>query len=505
MIITKSFLKHWRINENTANAAECRRTLREFPLIWFGATCVYPKVSKIIRDWVEKRPMVTVITGWKRVGKSAIGSFLGSCFLFGELNHRWPGCKTMGVQHPVKWDKKVSGQRVGLIGGRSMDHLEAVLLPMYRELLPPSYIKTWFAMSATNKKIQLDDGSRCVVRSYDQSLEVWKSGSYQFMHLDEEPPLEILNECLERRRLANGKIIISVAIDDADVSYLPDACMNPKKYFGTESFYHAKLGVEDVPDNIYPALEKKIVFTQYDGTPLEKAVRFGEFSYLSGKWWADFDPSIHVIKAFKIPKDWKRYRSVDAGYAAPTACLWAAVHPMGFLIVYREFYKTGKTVEERCKEIIEASGNERYRSEGIWKERQTSEQYEMTLLDYHEFKTDAVTGDGLDFEYIRAGLEVCPSTTFRQEARRDVMHRWLFVNKQEKHFITHKPGAPRIYFMDTCVNTIWEAQKKCFKRAKTERQGVQETKIQNRDDHGLDCAENLACELAWMVEGRGNL
>ncbi len=468
-------------------------------MAYFGAIIKYPKQAEIIRKWFEVQPKVTVITGYRRTGKTQLAVFLGTCWLLGKCNHEWPGCKAMKINTSFEWKKK-HGRRVGLIGGRSMDHIENTILDQYRSLIPPSYIDQWF--SKGKHSISINQRSRFVIRSFDQDLDEWKSGAYELIHLDEEPPLNKLTECLERTRTTKGKIIISVAVDDADVSYLPDACANPKKFFGTDSFMHFKLGVEDIPDEIYPREEKEMVFRQYDGTPFENAVRKGEFAYASGKWWKNFSPQIHVIPYFKPPQDWKRYRGIDPGYSAPTACAWAALHPSNILFVYREYYEKEKTIAERCKDIISLSGNERGRENGMWVERETSEKYEMTLMDHAEFHKDSITGDGLDFEYLKEGINAQPWTTLGQEARREIIAKWLFVDKREKHFVTHEPGAPRIYIMDNCPNLAWEAQRKVVKRASSERSAVSERKIQNNSDHLLDVVEGIVCDLSYMVDDR---
>lgn len=474
------------------------KNFQGWPLAYFGNFIKYPKQALIIRTWLEVQPKICLITGYKRCAKTAIGAWIGSSWLVGGINSKWPGSRSMGIEKDFNWKKNNFQDRVGLIGGKSLDHVENVLLKQYRSFLPPSYIKQWF--SKGNHRISLHEKRWMNVRSYDQDLDAWKSAESELTHLDEEPPYEVLMECLERSRTCKGKIIITVAVDDADVSYLPDACTNPKKYFGTESFLHFKMGVEDVPNDIYPDEEKKIVFAQYDGTPYEAAVRKGEFSYTSGRWWPEFDVRTHVIKAFPIPKEWKRFRFIDAGMAAPCACAWVAVHPKNILFVYREYYKTGTTIDQRCKDIIEASGNQRQKDGGMWIEIQSREKFELDQLDYHEFRQDAHTGDGLDYEYVKCGINVQPSTTLNQQARRDLARKWLWIDQKETHFITGHKGAPRIYFLDNCPNLIWEAQKKSFKRTLNERTGTSEAKIQNKDDHLMDCTEYGCAELSWMVE-----
>jgi len=487
------------------------------PIVFFGATVskwdekekrlvsLYTKQAHIIRQWMARIPKITVITGWKRTGKTAIGAYIGACWMTGQCNETWPGAKAMGITQGRKFTRKINGERIGLIAGRSFEHVDAVLLREYQSLIPPAFINRWYKKGTHSISIKDYNGwyARCHIRTYDQPLDHWKGNYFQFEHLDEEPPIEKMNESLERAKTTRGRILITVAIDDADVSWLPEACLNPLKFFGTTDFMHFKLGVEDVPDDIYPSEEKQATYAKYDGTPLELAVRKGEFAYVSGRWWKEFDREIHVIKTFTPPAHWKRYRFIDAGYSAPTACAWVAVHDKEPIIfIYREFYKSGLIIDKRCEEIIAMSGNRRRREEGIWMEEETGEKYEMTQLDYHEFRTDNVTGDGLDFEWVKSGLSVQPSTTLGQEDRRELVNKWLWVDLKEHHFITHKPGAPRLYVMDCCVNLIAEAESKCVRREKSERSSISERKIQNRGDHLADCCEYASAELRWMVDNR---
>lgn len=475
-----------------------RDNIENFPLFFFGGFIQYPKQAHIIKTWLEKQPKITVITGWKRTGKTTLAAYLGSCWLMGECDPDWAGAKAMGIARLYKWKKMFGSDRTMVIGGKSMDHVESVLLKEYRGLLPPSYVRDWFSRSKHN--FSMADETRAVIRTYDQDLETWKSGQASLIHLDEAPPRNVLDECLERTRTTKGKIIISVAIDDADESYLPDACLNPLKYFGTADFLHFKLGVEDVPTEMYPEEEKSIVYQQYDNTPLAMAVRKGDFAYIGGRWWKNWDPGVHVIPQFKIPEHWERWRWIDPGIAAPTACIWTALHPKGdALFVYREYYKAGTTIDERCRDIIELSGNHRQRDGDRWVEHQSKERYLSSFMDHAEFKQDTITGDGLEQFYFNSGLEVLPWTTLGQEARREVINKWLALDMSKQHFSTHEKGAPRIYVFDACTNLIWEANKKTVKKS-TERGSTLEKKIMNKDDHLLDALESAACELSYWVK-----
>jgi len=70
----------------------------------------------------------------------------------------------------------------------------------------------------------------------------------------------------------------------------------------------------------------------------------GNWDVTEGAAFPEFDPTSHVIPPFELPAHWERYKGVDYGYAAESACIWAAVDPEdGTLIIYRELYKKGLT------------------------------------------------------------------------------------------------------------------------------------------------------------------
>lgn len=101
-------------------------------------------------------------------------------------------------------------------------------------------------------------------------------------------------------------------------------------------------------------------------THIRAALLDGNWYVVAGAFFAeDFDLGRVVIKPFKIPADWKRFRSGDWGYKQPCVILWWAVSPEGELICYRERTYNGpkaKTlmyadeVAESIREIEESAG-----------------------------------------------------------------------------------------------------------------------------------------------------
>ena len=81
---------------------------------------------------------------------------------------------------------------------------------------------------------------------------------------------------------------------------------------------------------------------------------------LEGKWasaigvvYGEYEPSIHLVDRFDIPKGWKRFLSIDFGFMNPFVCQWWALSPDDTLYMYREIYFTERTVREHAKQIRE--------------------------------------------------------------------------------------------------------------------------------------------------------
>lgn len=90
-----------------------------------------------------------------------------------------------------------------------------------------------------------------------------------------------------------------------------------------------------------------------------KALKFGIWDILDGQFFDEFNREIHVIKPFKIPKDWRIYRTRDYGLDM-TAVLWIAVDYKNNAYVYKEFYQKNLIVSEAAKEINKMNNEEVY-------------------------------------------------------------------------------------------------------------------------------------------------
>ena len=112
-----------------------------------------------------------------------------------------------------------------------------------------------------------------------------------------------------------------------------------------------------------PHLSEDYVFQLEQKPPaLRKALLLGDWNVFEGQVFTEFvnDPAhyqdrigTHVIAPFRIPKEWKRYRSFDWGYSKPFSVGYWAADNDGRLYRYHEIY--GSPVDPATRRTARAN------------------------------------------------------------------------------------------------------------------------------------------------------
>lgn len=84
---------------------------------------------------------------------------------------------------------------------------------------------------------------------------------------------------------------------------------------------------------------------------LMRAFRYGDWNALSGSYFKNFVPAIHIRKAFNVPKHWPIYRSFDYGFDM-FACAWWAVDEDGRSWCIRYYEHKGLVVQDAAKAAL---------------------------------------------------------------------------------------------------------------------------------------------------------
>jgi terminase large subunit-like protein len=159
----------------------------------------------------------------------------------------------------------------------------------------------------------------------------------------------------------------------------------------------------------------------------------GDWSIVEGAAFAEFRPSVHVVKPFKIPEGWRKFRSCDFGYSTFSAVHWYAIDPDNRLYVYRELYVSKATGVDLAKMVLKAEAGEKIT---------------YGVLDSSVWAMRGQNGPSIAEEMIAHGCNWRPSD--RSQGSRvngkNRLHELLKVDP-----VYNKPG---IMFFDTCRQII---------------------------------------------------
>lgn len=92
--------------------------------------------------------------------------------------------------------------------------------------------------------------------------------------------------------------------------------------------------------------------------PRRERLRFGRWAAAEGMVFEAWDEAVHVIEPFEVPADWRRIVSIDFGFTNPFVCQWWAIDPDGRMYLYRELYRTRRTVRDHAAQIGALTGSE---------------------------------------------------------------------------------------------------------------------------------------------------
>jgi len=448
----------------------------------------------------DEHDVVSLIAG-NRIGKTTCGVVKTVTSGIIPLDPTWP----IFTKHGVKFRPWLGKERElkFAFGSYEWSHAKSVIWPRIKEYVPDQLLGVYASDSRKKKDpnferqpmVELSCGTMLKFHAYSQSQANFESDAYNGFMYDEQPPENIFNAIDERTRTLRGRHIFTLTPHKVDGmpgtgggGWLQKFLTGEEKRGHNISSYNTSLG--DVPDWIYPESEKIKAFQKWIHEPTRnrnmKVLRegrsriLGEWHKTSGLVIDDWDRAVHVVDDFKVPAEWTRYRAVDHGTQNPTACLWLAVSPPkgdfgSDIVVYREYYSQGKTINENVAEMIKLSGNVRRRigahgsdSECIrsgvtmtaYEEVYTEEVYAKTVLDSRSFaSTDANTGKPYGQLYKSCGLQCSPASGKNSQHWVPILKE-LFIPKLDECHVYNKGvnQRPKLMVFRSCHNLIREIE-----------------------------------------------
>jgi hypothetical protein len=195
-------------------------------------------------------------------------------------------------------------------------------------------------------------------------------------------------------------------------------------------------------DNPDPAFQRRYEIELQDKPAhIRQALLYGDWYVVAGAFFAEeFDASVHVVKPFKIPSGWQKFRSMDWGYKSPGVVLWWAVDTDNNLVCYREFNFRNLDASEvaaKVKEIEKAADE--------WDERKKCSRISGPA-DTQIWEQRGTIGPTIAESMGLAGVywEKCTKNRLASVQQ--------FISRLKDR--TGEQKLPAIRFFDTCRNTI---------------------------------------------------
>ena len=174
-----------------------------------------------------------------------------------------------------------------------------------------------------------------------------------------------------------------------------------------------------------------------------KVAGLGEWGIDGLVFFPEFTYTDHVIEPFNLPKEWRRYITLDYGMDM-LACYWIAVDTVGNAYVYRELYEgrdngkglngAGHIISEAAARILELTPDDEeitatFAPPDLWNRRQE-------------------TGRSVADIFSEYGIHLTKTSNDRLDGWAS-MHEWLKVQRNE-----FGQMKPRMQIFKTCVNLI---------------------------------------------------
>ena len=194
--------------------------------------------------------------------------------------------------------------------------------------------------------------SKIGFKSCDQGREKFQGSSLDFVWFDEEPPLDIYQECRMRVLDRKGMIFGTMTPLKGLTWVYNTIYLNENN---DPEVWHIEM---EWADNPYLDKDEVEAMTRSLSKEELECRRYGKFMQNGGLVYSEFDENIHVIDPFDVPKEWQDNISIDPGLNNPLSAHWYCEDFDGNVYVVAEHYAQGKDVfyhanriKEICKEL----------------------------------------------------------------------------------------------------------------------------------------------------------
>jgi len=243
----------------------------------------------------------------------------------------------------------------------SWEQVRDILWTEYLEkFIPPHHIAVIrYGQERVPRRVMLKNGNSIEFKAFNQGRELFQGRSIDGCYCDEQCHHDlqgIFNEIQARLLKKEGYLswsmtpIVPQPFLEERIEGVPD----------TDELFFLDLNKNRVSEGGHIADTR--VNDMVSEWPEEvQATRIkGEFASFYGAVFRAFIRRVHVIKPFRIPEEWRKYRGFDFGFTNPFVCLWLARDKDDNWYLYREYYKAKTGIGEHIEAVNTLSGDEKY-------------------------------------------------------------------------------------------------------------------------------------------------
>lgn len=396
-----------------------------------------------------------------------------------------------------------------------------IILKEWKRWIPPSYIAEWSDSNLSFDIVTKEETNpkptthHFICKSYESEDTKWSGSAVRAIILTEGLSSSVLNEVKQR--------IIEHGFGSWD--YTPYEARNVgnktalafKVHKGEEQLplcahIFTRFSARKAPHHILPQSKRDDLIRMWEGKDEGDARLDGIFYSSSPLILSKLDRKFHTLnwttdELFEQYPNGQIYRGFDPGYDHPSVCCWGYLTPGNMWFIYRYYVERGKTIQQRCKDIVTLSNNElkkeRFSSrkeDYILREIHPNPNSEPTILtaaDYHIFKTDENTGQNYALNYNKAGLVVTESTHMKPEDRAISIDDKLDRSPYHTHPVTGNTPGSHLFFLirGAGVDKALGKMEGMFwdRLASGPNKGEAKDKVQLHGDDELDATCYLVC------------
>lgn len=246
---------------------------------------------------------------------------------------------------------KYAGMRGLMVRKTRKSMTQSVMVTYERKVLPEGWLGNLIKFRTQEQEYRYPNGSIVAVAGLDDPAKVMSS-EWDMIYVQEATELDEEDWGSLTTRLRNGVMPYQQLMADCNPAH-------PEHWLKLRCDRGATLLLESRHED-NPTITPEYL-ASLDELPrvLYLRLRKGIWAAAEGTVYQDeWNPSIHLIDRFDIPRDWPRYWVIDFGFRNPFVWMAFAMNPDGILYRYREIYRTGALVEDLAPEIMKLTAGD---------------------------------------------------------------------------------------------------------------------------------------------------